>query len=160
MTKDKNDFIAGKNAENLTAFSAETDIAETSFEKDNATAKNETFERADSENAVLAQEEKAFRNGNEGVSRNENARRNENDEAQETQNDKSDGGREFSASERERLGKLITDIIDRYVEKANNLPPKVLSGASGAFVPAPPKKPKTIDEATEIARGFLFHSER
>lgn len=68
---------------------------------------------------------------------------------------------DFTDEQRERLGRLITDVIDRYVEKINrNTPPKVLSGASGAFVPTEPRKPKTIDEANEIAKSFLFSSER
>lgn len=68
---------------------------------------------------------------------------------------------DFTDEQRERLGRLITDVIDRYIEKINrNTPPKVLSGASGAFVPTEPRKPKTIDEANEIAKSFLFSSER
>ena len=60
---------------------------------------------------------------------------------------------------RERLGKLIAEIIDSYIEKmATNPPPKTISGNSSPFVPATPRKPRSIEEASLFASQLIRRS--
>lgn len=67
----------------------------------------------------------------------------------------------LSSEERQKLGDFISEIIDAYIKKSSeNPPPKLLSGASGAFVPMPPQKPKTIDEANRLAVSLLNQAEK